>query len=82
MLAKRIIIVLTYYKGVLFRTKKFFPDYRYTDNFIGNESVDEIVVLDVSRNLNFRKDFYRCIESISNNCFVPISVGGMINKFS
>ena len=82
MLAKRIIVVLTYYKGVLFRTKKFFPDYRYTDNFIGNESIDEIVILDVSRNLNFRKDFYICIYNISNNCFVPISVGGMINKFS
>ena len=30
MLKKRIIISLTFQDGVLFRTKKFIPDYRYT----------------------------------------------------
>ena len=28
------IIVLTFLDGVLFRTKNFIPDYRYTKNFI------------------------------------------------
>ena len=39
MLAKRIIIVLTFSEGVLYRTKNFNPDYRYTDNFIDNKLV-------------------------------------------
>jgi cyclase len=79
MLAKRIIIVLTFYKGILYRTKKFISDYRYTHNFIGNKSADEIIILDVSRNFKYRKLFYSKIEELSENCFVPISVGGMIN---
>ena len=48
MLAKRIIILLTYRDGVLFRTKNFKPDYRYTDNFVSNTYVDEIVIINVS----------------------------------
>ena len=34
MLKKRIVITLTFLDGVLFRTKKFNPDYRYTKNFV------------------------------------------------
>ena len=56
MLAKRIIIVLTFLEGVLFRTKKFRPDTRYTDKFIDNTLVDEIVLIDVSYTKNNRKD--------------------------
>ena len=49
MLKKRIIIVLTFNNGVLFRTKNFKPDYRYTKNFIDLWSVDEIILIDVSK---------------------------------
>lgn len=80
MLAKRIIVILTFYKGILFRTKKFISDYRYTHHFIGNNSVDEIIILDISRSLKFRKNFYAVIKELSKNCFVPITVGGMINN--
>lgn len=82
MLSKRIIIILTFYKGILFRTKKFVPDYRYTHNFIGNKSIDEIILLDVSRDLKYRNLFYNIIHNLKKNCFVPISVGGMINEFN
>ena len=34
MLRKRVITVLTFNDGVLFRTKLFTPDYRYTLNFV------------------------------------------------
>ncbi len=49
MLRKRLVTVLTFNDGVLFRTKLFNPDYRYTHSFVDAWSVDEIVVLDVTR---------------------------------
>ena len=81
MISKRVIIVLTFQDGILFRTKQFNPDYRYTDNFVGNKDVDEIVLIDVSRNKNNRNLFYKAIQKISKSCFVPIVVGGHINSF-
>ena len=45
MVAKRIITTLMLKNGVLFRTKNFFPDYRYTLNFIDMWSVDELKFL-------------------------------------
>ena len=36
MLKKRIIFSLTFKDGILFRTKKFIPDYRYTKKYAGN----------------------------------------------
>ena len=60
MLRKRIITVLTFNDGVLFRTKLFRPDYRYTLNFVDAWSVDEIVVLDVTRpGTGDKKNFYQ-----------------------
>lgn len=78
MIAKRVIIVLTFFEGVLYRTKKFKPDYRYTDNFIDNKLVDEIVIIDVSETKINRVLFYNAIKKISKSCFVPITVGGHI----
>ncbi len=43
MLAKRLILSLTLNEGVLFRTKRFRPDYRYTLNFVDLELADEIM---------------------------------------
>ena len=52
MVAKRIITTLMLNNGILFRSKKFIPDYRYTLNFIDMWSVDELVILDITRNVN------------------------------
>ena len=41
-------------------------------------SVDEIVVLNVSRNKESRTSFVNELERISEKCFVPISAGGWI----
>ena len=49
MLRRRVITVLTFVEGVLFRTKSFSPDYRYTLKYVDAWSIDEIVVLDVTR---------------------------------
>ena len=47
MLKKRIIITLCLKDGVLFRTKKFRPDYRYTKNFVDLWHLDELILLDI-----------------------------------
>ena len=79
MLRKRVITVLTFNDGVLFRTKLFTPDYRYTHNFIDTWSVDEVVVLDVTRpGEGRRENFLEVVTHLARNCFVPLSVGGGI----
>ena len=79
MLKKRIIITLTFLDGVLFRTKNFKPDYRYTKNFIGLWSIDELILIDLSKT-KFSSKFLDLISFFSTNCFVPLSVGGGIKQ--
>ncbi|MFA5339115.1 MAG: imidazole glycerol phosphate synthase cyclase subunit [Candidatus Omnitrophota bacterium] len=77
MLKKRLITVLTFNNGVLFRTKDFCPDYRYTLNFVDSWSIDEIVVLDVTRPAaGERKNFYDVVSRFAEKCFVPLAAGG------
>lgn len=77
MLRKRVISVLTFNEGVLFRSKNFVPDYRYTANFIDSWSVDEIVLLDISRPERRQPEaFFAVISEFSKNCFVPMCIGG------
>lgn len=79
MLRRRVITVLTFVDGVLFRTKLFEPDYRYTLNFVDAWSVDEIVVLDVTRNPQAdRTAFDGVVQNFARNCFVPLAAGGGI----
>ena len=52
MLKNRLIITLTFLDGILFRTKKFKPDYRYTKNFVDLWSIDEIIIIDLSKKNN------------------------------
>ena len=77
MLRKRLAFVLTLNDGVLFRTRNFQPDYRYTLNFVDAWSVDEIVLLDITRpGQGERENFYAVIEQMAAKCFVPLAVGG------
>lgn len=81
MLRKRVITVLTFNDGVLFRTKLFVPDYRYTANFVDAWSIDEIVLLDISR--PERRDpelFSKIVSDFSRRCFVPLCVGGGVRS--
>lgn len=79
MLHKRLITVLTFNDGVLFRTKLFNPDYRYTLNFVDAWSVDEIVILDVTRpGQGNPSNFEAVVRKFASQCFVPLSVGGGI----
>ena len=77
MLRNRLITVLTFNEGVLFRTKNFEPDYRYTHNFIDSWSVDEMVILNITRNKLTKDDkFFDVITKFASNCFVPLTIGG------
>lgn len=79
MLRKRLVTVLTFNDGVLFRTKLFEPDYRYTQNFVDAWSVDEVVILDVTRpGKGSRENFYEVVQRFARTCFVPLAVGGGI----
>jgi imidazole glycerol phosphate synthase subunit HisF len=81
MLKKRIIISLTFQDGVLFRTKKFIPDYRYTKNFVDLWNADEIILIDVSNKENkLNNNFIEVVNFFINNCHLPISVGGGIDS--
>ena len=81
MLRKRVVTVLTFNDGVLFRTKLFQPDYRYTLNFVDAWSVDEVVILDVTRpGQGKRENFEDVVASFARRCFVPVSAGGGIRS--
>ena len=81
MLKKRLITALTFNNGILYRTRSFVPDYRYTKNFIDTWSVDEIIVLDITRNKKeISNIFLENLKLISKNCFVPICAGGKIKS--
>ncbi len=79
MLKKRIIITLCLKDGVLFRTKKFQPDYRYTKNFVDLWHLDELILIDISKK-KFQKNFINNIKKFSKNFLVPLTVGGGIKK--
>jgi len=78
MLRHRLITVLTFNDGTLFRTKLFQPDYRYTHNFVDSWLVDEIVMLDVTRNGGDNRAFLDVVTKFAGECFVPLVVGGGI----
>lgn len=84
MLRKRLITVLTFNEGILFRTKLFTPDYRYTSNFVDTWSVDEIVALDVTRPARDapidRAPFYDMLRGLAERCFVPMAAGGGVRS--
>jgi imidazole glycerol-phosphate synthase subunit HisF len=48
MLAKRVILQLCFVEGVLFRTKRFNADLRYTQAFSWSGDADEMVLVDIS----------------------------------
>jgi cyclase len=81
MVRHRLITVLTMNDGILFRTKHFDPDYRYTMNFVDAWSIDEIVALDVTRpGSGDRSTFYAMVEDLARRCFVPLACGGGIRS--
>jgi imidazole glycerol-phosphate synthase subunit HisF len=49
-------------------------------DFFNAWAVDELLVLDVSRNNKHREKFHQIITGLSKRCFVPLTVGGWITN--
>ena len=85
MVKKRLIACLLCRDGIIVQSKGF----SHT-NAVGNAitavdffnmwAIDEIIILDVSRNKNQRQKFYDIINELSQRCFVPLTVGGWITS--
>ena len=79
MLAKRVIICLTFDQGVLCRTKRFKGDYRYTQNWSWAPSADELVLVDVTRDGPW-PGFAHLVERYCRDSALPMTIGGHVRS--
>lgn len=81
-LSRRVILSLLFNDGVLFRTKKFVADYRYTQAYSWSGDADEITLIDVTRNPSpeSRERFYSIVERYCREADIPMSVGGNVRS--
>lgn len=79
MLKRRVCIALLFNDGVLFRTKKFQPDYRYTTAFLGVDAVDEVFLIDITRS-GPSKASHEAMKAYADRCFSPVTMGGHIKS--
>lgn len=86
MLKKRLIAVLILRDGQVVQSIKFkhtnviHYDPVHAMEAFNKWSVDEIVLLNVSRSSESREAFALSVEQVSRHCFVPLSVGGWITE--
>jgi len=76
----RVDIALQLNDGVLFRTRRFVPDYRYTQSFLGIGLCEELVILDITRQPTpeSRERFLERAAEISLEACTPAVIGGNI----
>lgn len=82
---RRLIATLLVESGRVVQTKKFRPT-----NMVGNPftavdffngwTVDEIAILEISKNEDYLELFFELIDELSRRCFVPLTVGGKIRN--
>ena len=83
MLAKRVIATILLSNGMIVQSKQFkltnaIGNARTAVDFFNTWAVDELVVLNVSRNEDSKWEFLRIIEDFGDKCFVPLTAGGWI----
>jgi cyclase len=49
-------------------------------DFFNRWAIDELVLLDVSRDPTHRETFYEIVTGLSKKCFVPLTVGGWVRS--
>lgn len=86
MLKVRLVAVLILRNGCVVQSVRF----RHTNiihsraatavEFFGRWAIDEIVLLDVSRDRTERDKFHAVLKEISRRCFVPLSAGGWVDS--
>ena len=81
MLKRRVMIGLMFDDGVLTRTKCFRPDYRYTQQFLAVDAIDEAILVDITRG-GPSEASKNAIEAFASRCFAPITVGGHVSSIS
>lgn len=45
-----------------------------------SKAIDELVILNVSRNEEYKENFFSDVREISKSCFMPVCIGGRINS--
>ena len=90
MFKKRLIFTLIYSDG-FFNLSRNFKLQKVGDiNWLKNHydfskvsfSIDELLILDASKNKNKTDNFFSDLNSLSEQCFVPIGAGGGINELT
>lgn len=81
----RLIATLLVADGTVVQTRKFKPTNAVGNaftavDFFNGWAVDEIAILDVSRTRGGTDGFVAIVEELSRRCFVPLSVGGKIER--
>jgi len=85
MLKKRLIAVLILRDGQVVQSVRFkhtnviHYDAVHAMEAFNKWAVDEIVILNVSREAESRDQFAKIVERISSHCFVPLTAGGWID---
>jgi cyclase len=88
MARKRLIFTLLYDRGSFMFSRNFrlqkIGDINWLKKNYGFSnfgfSIDELIVLDVSRNERNRDEFSEVLKTLTNDCFAPIAAGGGINS--
>jgi cyclase len=78
LLKRRVIICLLINDGVLFRTKKFVPDYRYTQSFV-SDAADEVFMIDITRG-GPSEASRKAMKAYGDRCYTPLTMGGHIKS--
>jgi len=86
-MTKRIIGIVNIKDGVAVQSINFvnflpIGDPAIIVDFLYRWGIDEIVMLDISRDINFDKRFFKKLKLYTKNIFVPIAVGGGIKDIS
>ncbi|MDC1053073.1 HisA/HisF-related TIM barrel protein [Candidatus Pelagibacter sp.] len=89
MLKKRIIFTLLYQDGFFYHSRNFrlqkVGDVNWLKKNYNFENIslfiDELIILDVSRNSRDINKFVKDFNKITENCFVPVTIGGGITKY-
>jgi cyclase len=86
MLKRRLIPVLILREGMVVQSVQF----KHTNvihwkpltavDFFNRWAVDEIIILDVTRDKKKRQKFLDVVLGLSNKCFVPLTVGGWVDS--
>ena len=71
-----------FYKTTSFKNPKYLGDSINTVKLFNDKYVDEIVILDIDASKENKPPDFETIEKLCSECFMPLSYGGGITKFS